>query len=71
MKNYIVVKAEVITGYFDKFEDDVNQKMKEGYTPLGGIDVKTTSADGWLLSQAMVLAPKKKSQGKTIKEGKK
>lgn len=54
LETYKLVSVEAITGAFHYFEDEVNKMIKLGWKPIGGIDVKSISVKGWLLTQAMV-----------------
>ena len=50
---YILVKADVVDGKFSIFEDIITDKINSGFVLIGGIDVKTISANAWRLTQAM------------------
>ena len=51
---YKLVKMELKIESFNLFEEEISKLMASGWKPQGGIDVKTTSTSGWLLTQAMV-----------------
>lgn len=51
---YILVTVETNLAGKHYLEEAVSKKMVEGWKPQGGIDVKSTSVNGWLFSQAMI-----------------
>ncbi len=54
VEKYKLVNVETTVKSFDIFENEVNQMIALGWKPQGGIDVSSTSINGWLLTQAMV-----------------
>tara|TARA_B100000700_G_scaffold131064_1_gene146610 strand:+ start:1492 stop:1668 length:177 start_codon:yes stop_codon:yes gene_type:complete len=53
-KNYIVIKSE----YLSELEDEVNQKIEEGYRPEGSVTVVHLQYAGEVFYQAMTLENK-------------
>jgi len=51
---YKLVSMQVKTDSFRIFEDEISEQIKFGWKPQGGIDVKSISVSGWLLTQAMI-----------------
>jgi len=54
LSKYKVVSMETKIDSFYLFENTISDLIKEGWIPLGGIDVKSISVAGWLLTQAMI-----------------
>ena len=53
LAEYIIVRGD--EAYTDRFIEEVNQKIFEGYQPLGGLAVRTGACQGAHLLQAMVM----------------
>jgi len=52
MENYIIVSSQM----FNDFEKEVNDKIKEGYIPLGGVSspVRDKYAQAMILSETKI-----------------
>ena len=51
MPKYIVVRSPDVR----RFEELVNQKMTEGYRPIGGLQLGSCSPTAFIYCQAMML----------------
>jgi hypothetical protein len=54
VQKYKLVKMEATLKGFNIFEDEISKWIALGWKVQGGIDVKTLSVNGWLLTQAMI-----------------
>lgn len=55
-QKYIIVIVD--SDYPSQFEDEVNDKIDEGYSPQGGVALRYGSSNGANLIQAMILVEK-------------